>query len=114
MRAFKIITGTGTPALTKLGDAVSLQGVCASNAETSTTIYLKLWWQTPGNTTLPIIGTTAPSVTIPIPSTGQPLVVWNQPLNMGGPAWMAVTKLAADTDTTALATGGEVVTLFLD
>ena len=114
MRAFKVITGTATPALTKLGDSVSLQGIAASNLETTTTIYVKLWWQDPGNQTLPVIGTTIPSLTLPVPAAGQPLVVWNQPLNMGGPCWVAVTKLAADTDDTALTTGGEVITLILD
>jgi hypothetical protein len=38
----------------------------------------------------------------------------NSPLQGGGPLYYAVTKNAADADDTALSTGGDVVTLFLN
>jgi hypothetical protein len=111
--AYKFTTGTGTPALLSLG-VVGFIGACASNLETTTTIFLKLWWQH-DTTTIPVIGTTAPDVTIPIAQTGLAPFALPLSLNMGGgPAWAAVTKLGADTDTTALSTGGEVITLFLN
>jgi hypothetical protein len=111
--AYKFITGTGTPALLPLG-VVGFIGACASNLETTTVIFLKLWWQH-DTATIPVIGTTAPDITIPIPSAGLPPFALPLSLNMGGgPVFAAVTKLGADTDTTALSTGGEVVTLFLN
>jgi hypothetical protein len=108
------LTGTGTPALTLLkgGQDVSFYGGSATNNETSTTIYLKLWWQ--GNTNVaPIIGTTAPTLTIAIPAAGW-YATSTYPLIMSGPCYYAVTKLQADTDDTALSTGGEAVTLFIE
>lgn len=108
------LTGTSAPTLTGLkgGQNVDFYGVAATNNETSTTIYLKLWWQ--GNTNnAPILGTTAPTLTIAIPAAGT-YFVSTYPLVVAGPCYYAVTKLQADTDQTALSTGGEAITLFIE
>jgi hypothetical protein len=112
--AFKFTTGTATPVLTLVNGGVpaALMGATSDNKETSTVIYLKIWWQ--GDGAIPVIGTTAPSATIAIPQTGLTPFTFFRALQGGGPMWVSVTKLGADSDTTALATGGEVVTLFLE
>lgn len=108
------LTTTSTPALTLLkgGQSVDFYGCAATNNETSTTIYLKLWWGGNSNS-IPTIGVTAPTLTIAIPAAG---VYFSQPepLVYPGPCWYAVTKLQADTDDTALSTAGEAVTLFIE
>ena len=113
MRPYQFTTGTATPALTKIQDAVAFLGYCATNAEAAT-IFLKLWWAHNSGTELPVIGTTVPDVVIPIPSAGQPPIEFTHPLQGGGPLWVAVTKNAIYSDDTALTTGGDIITLFLD
>ena len=114
--AFTVLTGT--PVLTQLGaPQVDLYGALASNTASGAEYFLKLWWQ--GNSlSTPVIGTTTPSLTIPVgynPITTAGIEVsWMRPLNMGGPCWYAVTLNAAPNDDTAIATGGDVVTLLLE
>lgn len=115
MRAFKFTTLTGTPVINQIsgGQPTAFMGATSDNLETSTTIYLKLWWQ--GDVSaIPVIGTTPPSATIPIPAGGLAPFSFIRALQMAGPLWYAVTKLGADADTTALSTAGETVTLFLE
>jgi hypothetical protein len=115
MIPYKFTTGTGTPALTLIGGGVgqSLLGVAATSAEAAA-YFIKLWWQGVSPLqTIPVIGTTPPSVTISVGTTGV-FQEFNHPLQGGGPLYYAVTKNAADTDDTALTTGGDVVTLFLN
>jgi hypothetical protein len=113
--ALKFTTGTGTPAAALVpGGYAQLLGIAASNAEAAV-YYLKLWWAAnSGSTSVPTVGTTIPSLTLPIPTTGQPLTALTQAVNNGGPLWYWVTKNAADTDATALTTGGDVVNLILE
>jgi len=115
MNALKFTTGTGTPALTLVNGGMpqSLLGISASSAEAAP-YFVKLWWvgMNPSQA-IPVIGTTAPTVTIAVGTTGI-LQEFNHPLQGGGPLYYAVTKNAADTDDTALSTGGDVVTLFLN
>ena len=111
MQAYKFTTTTATPALIGPLPATDFLGATASSAEAAT-FYLKLWWTHDSGG--PIIGTTAPDATFPIPSTGLLPFEFNHPLQEGGMLYCAVTKNAADTDDTALTTGGDVVTLFLN
>lgn len=113
--ALKFATGTGTPAAALVpGGYSQLLGIAASSAEAAT-YYVKLYWQgNAGSNTAPAVGTTIPSLTIPIPTTGQSLIALTQAVNNGGPLWYWVTKNAADTDNTALVTGGDVVNLILE
>lgn len=106
----KFTTGTATPAVT-LARGTDFWGFAGSNAE-GATIFLKLWWQ--GNTNvIPVVGTTAPTVTLPIVTAGQPMQTSIEPITLQGPLYYAVTKNAGDTDATALSTGGDIITLFL-
>jgi hypothetical protein len=108
------LTGTSTPVLTLLkgGQNVDFLGLSATNNETATTIYLKLWWGGNSNST-PTLGVTAPTLTIAIPANGI-FFTSTYPIVYPGPCWYSVTKLQADTDATALVTGGEAVTLFIE
>src|ERR1700728_3313383 len=95
-RCTKITTGTGAVAATLLaGGAASIyHGVSAVNNETSTTIYLKIYWDGTGtapsagaqSTTLPAVATTVPQLTVAIPSTGL-LSFTDLALNNGGRMW---------------------------
>lgn len=113
MRPLHFTTVTGTAVLTPIngGQPVGLLGGCASSVE-STTIYLKLWWQH-DNAAIPVIGTTPPDVTIQIPTTGLVPFTFNYSLQGGGACWYSATLLAADSDTTSVGAGGDVITLFL-
>jgi hypothetical protein len=111
VRPYHFTTTSLAVALTKISDqGADFMGLAACAAEA---YFVKLWWQPPGNTTIPTVGTTPPNLTIQVPSTGSPPVAWSRPLNPGGPAWVAVTKYQTDIDTTTVA-GGDVITLFLD
>ena len=121
--AYKFTAGTGTPAATLVagGSASILYGLSATNGEAAA-IFLKLYWEgtgvapptIPGGAqpavTVPIAGTTIPSLTIAVPVGG----IYNLgfiPVNNGGRMWYWVTKNAADSDATALTTGGDVFTI---
>ena len=114
MFSVHFLTGTSAPAPTLLkgGEPISFYGLSATNNETTTVIYLKIF--NTGNTnTVPVLGTSTPALTIAIPANG---IYFSQPwpLALAGASYYAVTKLQADTDATALSTGGEAVTLFLE
>lgn len=123
-RATKITTGTGTPVATLLQSASTFYGVYATNAEAAA-YFIKLWWSGTGTApptipggaqpapTLPVAGTTVPSLTIAIPTSGL-IPACELPLNLGGQLWYWITKNAADSDDTALTTGGDVVTFVYD
>jgi hypothetical protein len=108
------VTTTATPTLTQLkgGQNVDFFGLTATSAEAAGAMFLKLWWGGNSNAT-PVLGTTLPTVTISVPTTGL-VVPFYVPLIYAGPCWYAVTKNNVGTDATALSTGGGVVTLFLE
>jgi hypothetical protein len=104
--------GTGTPVWTQVGTFTEFWGFVGTNAEA---YFLKLYWQ--GNAVaLPVVGVTVPSITIPVPA--NPSAVTSITLERGlvqsGPMYYTVTKNAPDTDATALATGGDVITLLVE
>jgi len=103
-------TSTSAPALVQAGSWTELWGYAATDAKDAS-YYLKVWWQ--GNSNVkPVIGTTSPNVTFAVIA-GNPSCVFAVPIILQGPMWYAVTLNPADTDTTVLATGGDVVTLFV-
>jgi hypothetical protein len=110
MLPVKFTSVTTAPVWTLIPTWTEFWGFAATNAE-GAIYFLKLYWQ--GNTNLlPVVGTTVPSITMPIQtaSTGFDL---KEPLLQLGPLWYTVTKNAGDTDATALTTGGDVITLFV-
>ena len=114
MRTYHFTTGTGTPALNLVSaTGCAFLGMAATCAEAAA-YFVKIWWGgTAAGTELPVIGTTAPNLTIQVPTTGT-FQEFNHPLQGGGPMWVAATKNAGDTDDTALTTGGDVISLFVD
>ena len=126
-RCSKVTTGTGAVAATLLagGSASIFYGLSAINNETSTTIYVKLYWEGTGTapavppgsqtaTTLPAVATTVPQLTLSVPSTGT-LFFNDTPVNNGGRIWYWISSTLADgTAQTALVTGGGLITFFYD
>ena len=113
MRVVHATTTTSAPALALVDGQRScdLYGVIATYAESST-YYIKFWFQ--GNTNAaPVLGTTAPTLTIPV-SAGAPGYLTASPIILQGPLWWAATANASDTDSTALGAGGDIVNIFID
>lgn len=105
-------TGTSAPVLTLMGSFTEFYGAVGTNAEA---YYIKIYWQ--GNTNTPIvIGTTVPNITIPVPASPTSITGFclSRAVILQGPMYYTVTKSAADTDATALSTGGDVITLFVE
>ena len=108
-----------------LPSASVFYGLTVSSGEAAA-FYIKLYWEGTGTapptvpggpqpaTTLPTAGTTVPHVTIQVPTTGVPPSSFVEPLNNGGRIWYWISSLKADSDTTALPTGGDVVTFVYD
>jgi hypothetical protein len=111
---YKFTTGTGSPAAAVVPGTAVLCGLSATCAEAAA-FFIKFWWpgNTPATTTTPTVGTTVPSLTIAIPTSGLLAMPTQLGLNNGGPLYYWVTKNAADSDNTALTTGGDVISLFL-
>jgi hypothetical protein len=110
-RSFHFSTGTGAPTAQVIVGASDFLALFASSAEAAN-YYVKFWWS--GNTTnAPVIGTTKPSLTIPVPISGQSSTL-NFPLNNGGLLYVWVTAGGADTDATALTAGSDAITIVFD
>lgn len=117
-------TGTVTAALLANGSASILYGVYAASLEAAGALNIKLYWEGTGTapptlagqqkpTVLPVAGTNSPQLVISVPTTG--LVLSSPvPLNNGGRIWYWVSSLPGLTDTTALVTGGDVITFVFD
>lgn len=127
-RAVKINTTTAAVAAQLLagGSASMFYGLTATGAGNAATYYIKFYWEGTGTamptfagasqpaTTIPVAGTTVPQLTIQIPTTGVAPSSTVDPINNGGRIWYWITTGLADSSTTVLATGGDVVTVFID
>lgn len=110
-RSYHASTGTGTVAATLINGASDFLGIAATSSET-TAYYIKLWWS--GNTNVaPTVGTTVPKFTLAVPTTGLSFAL-NFPLNNGGLMYWWASTLPADTDSTPLVVGGDVITVIFD
>jgi hypothetical protein len=110
-RSYHVTTGTGAVAATLINGASDYLGIVVATAET-TPFYIKLWWS--GNTNVaPTVGTTIPKLTIEVPTTGLSSHL-SFPLNNGGLLYWWASTNAADTDSTALVVGGDVITIIFD
>lgn len=89
---------------------------------TADAYYVKLYWFKPtASAAAPTVGTTVPDVTIQVPSFDEAAGIGgNLPvafpfglMQNSGQLYIAVTGAAGDSDTTAVAAGQGVITLFL-
>jgi hypothetical protein len=114
MFPYTFVTTTNAPALVQLkgGQNCDFMGIIATSMEAAGAMFVKIFCQGQSNVA-PVLGVSLPTLTISIPTTG---IV--QPFYWGvvsqGPCYVAVTKANVGTDTTALTTGGGVVTLLLE
>jgi len=125
-RSTHFTTTTAAVAATRLPSASVFLGIIATSAEAASGLFVKLWWEGTGTappttaggsqpaTAAPIVGTTVPHLTIPIPTVTGLAFNLAEPLNNGGNIWYWVTGAAADNSTAVLATGGDVITLVYD
>lgn len=110
-RSYHVTTVVGAPVATLINGASDFLGINATSAEAAA-YFIKLWWS--GNTNVaPTVGTTAPKLTLAVPTTGLNFHS-NFPLNNGGLMYWWATLNAADADATALTAGGSVVTITFD
>lgn len=100
------------------GPAV-FKGIVAVNTA-AYAIFVKIYWFKPtASATGPTVGTTVPDLTFEVPalSTTTPGLVQtfiNGVAARCGNLFVAVTKLAADTDTTAVLAGDGIISLLVD
>jgi hypothetical protein len=128
-RSAHFTTTTGAVTATLLPSASIFYGVSATNALSTAVYYIKLFWEGTGvapsasptgqKVTLPTAGTSVPSLTIAVnvesaTVPGGIFQLSDVPLNNGGRIWYWVSLNPGDTDTTVLATGGDVITLIYD
>lgn len=118
-RVVRLVTA-GSTNLTKVSDGPSVvKGLAAVNTA-AYAIFIKLYWFAPtASAAAPTVGTTAPQVTIELPAlgttTGGVQQSWPDGFVGGnGNLFMAVTKLAADSDTTAVLAGDGLISLLVD
>lgn len=116
---YRLVTA-GSTNLTKVKDSNAvIKGLIAVNTA-AYAIFVKLYTFTPSATAAaPTVGTTAPSVTIEIPAlgttTGGVQESWPDGFSCGdGNLFLAVTKLAADSDTTAVTAGDGLISLLIE
>lgn len=110
---------TATTNLQPVSGASETAKICGLIAQNTAAydIFLKAYWSRQGE--IPVVGTSVPDLTIgiPAPSTtvtpGQSINSIANPVGRLGQLWVWVTKLAADTDTTATAAGDGIITLLL-
>jgi hypothetical protein len=116
---FRLVTA-GSTNLTKVKDSPAVvKGIIAVNTA-AYAIFVKLYsWRPTVAAPTPTVGTTAPAVTIEIPalgvSTGGIEQSWPDGFSVGDAnLFMAVTKLAADSDTTAVLAGDGLISLLIE
>lgn len=99
-------------------DPTKVVGLIAVNTA-AYAIFVKLYWFKPtASAEAPTVGTTVPDVTIEIPAlgttTGGVQETWPEGFSGAGKLYMAVTKLAADSDATAVVAGDGLISLLYE
>jgi hypothetical protein len=112
----RLVTGASTN-LTRLSQspALILEGIIPTNTA-AYAIFVKFYWfdQSLQAATTPTVGTTVPNLTLSVPAASTlPFYFGKDGLYGKGDLWVAVTKLAADTDTTVTVAGDGLITFML-
>lgn len=113
-RTVRLATGSTTNlTLLSVSPALNLTGLLATNTA-AYAIFVKFYWfdKSTGAAVAPTVGTTLPDLTINVP-TASSFNIRFDGITKRGDLWVAVTKLAADTDTTATVAGDGLITFFL-
>lgn len=115
---YRLVTA-GSTNLNQVRNApAKVKGIIAVNTA-AYAIFVKLYWFKPtASATSPTVGTTPPNVTLELPALGTATNCLVQSFTDGftgdGNLFIAVTKLAADTDTTAVVAGDGLISLQVD
>lgn len=117
---YRLVTANTTNLNQVRNGPAKVKGIIAVNTA-AYAIFVKLYWFQPTSSASgPTVGTTLPDVTIALPALGTttPSGVM-QSFTEGfaaknGNLFIAVTKLAADSDTTAVAAGDGLISLLVD
>lgn len=116
---FRLVTASNTNLTPVRNSPATVKGIIAVNTA-NYAIFVKLYWFVPTATAAqPTVGTTAPQVTIEIPALGTTTGGIERSFTEGfsggnGQLFVAVTKLAADSDTTAVVAGDGLISLLVD
>ncbi len=112
------LTTAGSTNLTKVGGPQKLKGLIGVNTA-AYEIFVKFYWFIPtASAEAPTVGTTVPDMTIGIPALGTTTGTVNAYFQDGvmknGVLYFAVTKLAADTDTTVVVAGDGIISVLYE
>lgn len=115
---YRLVTANTTNLNQVRNGPAKVKGIIAVNTA-AYEIFVKLYWFQPAaSASGPTVGTTPPNVTIAIPAlgttTGGAMQSFTDAFTGAGNLFIAVTKLAADTDTTAVAAGDGLISLLVD
>lgn len=116
---YRLVTAGSTNLNQVRGSPATVKGIIAVNTA-AYEIFIKLYWFRPtASASGPTVGTTPPSVTIAIPALGTTTGGIMQSFDEGfqggdGNLFIAVTKLAADSDTTAVVAGDGLISLLVE
>lgn len=113
---------SAAPAFFKVADVADLMGLSATNG-TGAPYYVKLYWTGQQNISYAQLSavltnaacTIVPTMVVEVPQTTG--IVWgpNQwPIAQAGPLYLWAVSTAADATNTSLASGGDVITVFID
>lgn len=116
---YRLVTANTTNLNQVRSGPSKVRGIIAVNTA-AYAIFVKLYWFQPtASAAAPTVGTTPPSATIELPALGTTTGGVMQNFTEGfiggsGNLYIAVTKLAADSDTTAVAAGDGLISLLVD
>ena len=113
---FHFTTGSSTN-LQQIGSAdqaANVKGIIVVNTA-AYSVFVKLYWfPNTASASAPTVGTTIPNVTYGAAATSTNAIAFPDGITGNGQCWVAVTKLAADSDTTATVANDAVVTLLVE
>lgn len=118
-QVYKFVTAGSTNLQQVRNGPATFKGLVAVNVA-AYEIFVKLYWFVPtASASGPTVGTTSPHLTIAIPALGtttggKEVLPADGIGGNAGNLWVAVTKLAADSDTTAVSSGDGIISLLVN